>query len=197
MTPSLLKLAVLLLLPVNILSSISCSLSKGSRDVTPVEAPDGAIAVDTFTMIATVTGIEADRRKVTLVTPQGRMITCQASHEVANFAEFKIGDQVKAVVTEEVVIAVGSAAMASGVPDARVAVAPVGAKPGGVMVDTIRITARVHGLNANFRRITLQFPGGSTRTLKVGERVNLSAVHPGEDLTVLWSQGLAITLTKL
>ena len=76
------------------------------------------------------------------------------------------------------------------------ALAPLGAKPGGVMVDTSRVTAKVTAVNAKTHKVTFQLPDGTSKTVKVGSKVDLSKVQPGDDVTVQMGEGLAITVTK-
>ena len=51
-------------------------------------------------MTATVTGIDAASRKVTLVTPEGKKTTVKCGPEVINFDQIRVGDQLKVTVTE-------------------------------------------------------------------------------------------------
>jgi translation initiation factor IF-1 len=184
------------LLSASMLAFTSCSTPDGTQTVAAVETPDGAIIVDTFTVTATVTGIDAAKRDVTLVTPNGHKTTYKAGPEVVNFAQIQIGDQVKATLTEEVAVYIGKDAPPSDMAATGVALAPVGAKPGGVMVDTTRVTAKVTAVNAKTHKVTFQLPDGTSKTVKVASKVDLSKVQPGDDVTVQMGEGLAITVTK-
>ncbi len=174
----------------------SCSTTGGTEDVAAIETPDGAIIVDTLTATATVTGIDPATRKVTLVTPGGSKTTYKAGPEVVNFNQIQVGDQVKVKVTEEAAIYIGSGAPPSAMVGAGVALAPVGYKPGGAFVDTMQVTARVTAVEPKKHKVTLQLADGSTKTIKVGKKVNLAAVAPGTDVFVQLSQGLAISVEK-
>jgi hypothetical protein len=178
------------------LAFTSCSTTDGTGEVDLIETPDGAIIVDTFTTTATVTAIDAAKRKVTLVSPGGSKTTYKAGPEVVNFSQIQVGDQVKATVTEEAAIYIGQGAPPSARVGAGVALAPVGAKPGGEFVETAQITAKVTAVDAKKHKVTLQLPDGSTKKVKVGKKVNLAAVPIGTDVTVQVSEGLAITVTK-
>jgi D-lyxose ketol-isomerase len=169
---------------------------QGTETVAALETPDGAIIVDTFTVTATVTGIDAAKRDVTLVTPNGHKTTYKAGPEVVNFAQIQVGDQVKATLTDEVAVYIGKGEPPSDMAAAGVALAPVGAKPGGVMVDTTRVTAKITAVNAKTHKVTFELPDGTTKTVKAGSKVNLSAVQPGDDVTVQMGEGLAISVQK-
>lgn len=179
-----------------LLAGTSCSTTEGTETVTALETPDGAIIVDTFTTSATVTAIETAKRKLTLVTPGGQRSTYKAGPEVVNFSQIQVGDQVKVKLTEEVAVFIGSGAPPSAAVGAGIAVAPVGTKPGGVIVDTAQVTAKVRAVDAKKRRVTFELPDGTSKRVKVGKQVNLAAVRRGDDVTVQVGEGLAISVEK-
>jgi len=175
---------------------ISCATRNGTEEVDLIETEHGAIIVDTLTVTATVTGIDAAKRKVTLVSPGGHKTTYKCGPDVVNFDQIEVGDQVKATVTEEAAIFFGVGDPPSEVVGAGVALAPVGAKPGGVFVESAQITAQVVAVNAEKHKVTLAFPDGTTKRVKVGKKVDLNAVPLGYDITVQVSEGIAITVQK-
>ena len=181
-----------------VLAFTSCStIPQGTEEITEIETADGAIIVDTFTMTATVTGIDAAKKKVTLVTPNGQKSTYTANGpEAVNFSQVKIGDQVKARVTEDVAVFIGHGAPPSAMVGAGVALAPVGAKPGGVLVETMQVTAKVISVDAKKHKVTFALPDGTTKNVKTGKKVDLSTVRPGDNVTVQIGEGLAITVEK-
>jgi len=197
MNNNIIKLAAPAFLFAAVLVVTSCATPKGTMDIAAVETPDGAIIVETFATTATVKTIDVAKRKLTLVFEGGSKSTYKAGPEIVNFSQIQVGDQVKATVTEEVAIFIGSGALPSGMAATGVALAPVGAKPGGVFVDTEQITASVTGVDAEKRKVTFQLPDGTTKTVKVGKKVDLSNVRPGDNVTVQVSEGLAITVEKL
>jgi hypothetical protein len=197
MNKNIIKSITLALLPAAILAFTACATKmEGVGETTVIETADGAIIVDTFTTTATVTGIDSAKRKVTLVSPKGTKSTYVAGPEVVNFAQIRIGDQVRATVTEEVAIFIGSGAPPSAMVGAGVALAPVGAKPGGVVVETTQVTVKVTAVDAKSRKVTFQLPDGTTKQVKVGKKVDLSAVRPGDNVTVQVSEGLAIIVER-
>jgi hypothetical protein len=184
------------LLSAAMLALTSCSTPEGTDQVAAIETPDGAVIVDTFTMTETVTGIDAAKRKLTLVSPNGSKSTYKCGPEVVNFAQIQIGDQVKAKLTEEVAVFIGSGAPPSAMAGTAVALAPIGAKPGGVMVDTEQVTAKVTAIDSKKHKVTLKFSDGTTKKVKVGKKVDLANVHVGDDVTVQVSEGLALSVEK-
>ena len=179
-----------------VLSTGACSKPTGTAQETVIETPDGAIIVDTFTATATVTGIDADKRELVLVTPEGRKTTYKAGPDVVNFSQIQVGDQVKAVLTEEVAVSIDTGASPGGAAAGAVALAPEGAKPGGIMVATTRVTAKVTAVDAKKHKVTFQFADGTTKTVKAGKKVDLSSVQLGTDVTIQVGEGVALSVTK-
>jgi len=191
------QLITLAFLPAAILTFSACSTTmEGVENTTVIETADGVIIVDTFTTTATVTGIDSAKRKVTLVSPGGSMSIYKAGPDVVNFAQIRIGDQVKATVTEEAAVFIGSGAQPSATGGVVVAFAPVGAKPGRVVVETAQITVKVTDVDATKHKVTFQLPDGTTKKVKVGSKVDLSTLHPGDNVTMQVSEGFAITVEK-
>ncbi len=58
-----------------------------------------------------------------------------------------------------------------------VALAPVGAKPGGVVVETSQVTVKVTAVDAKNHKVIFQLPDGTTKRVKVGKKVDLSIVR--------------------
>jgi hypothetical protein len=196
MKTNVLKCAAVTCLFTALFAITACSSPGGTEESTAFETADGAMVVDTFTTTATVTGIDAARRELTLATPDGHRTKYTAGPDVVNFDQIQVGDRVKAVLTEEVAVALGKGAGPIGTSGVGVALAPVGSKPGAVMVDTSEITAKVTSVDARRRRITFELPDGTTRTVKAGRKIDLSAVQPGETVTMQVGEGLAVTVEK-
>ena len=191
-----LKWAAATLLPAVTLAFTSCSTMEGNEDVAAIETPNGAIIVETFTTSAKVTAIDAAKRKLTLVFPDGKKTTYKCGPDVVNFPQIRVGDQVNAKLTEEAAIFIGSGAPPSDIAGAGVALAPVGYKPEGEFVETEQVTAKVTAVDAKHHKVTLQFADGTSKKVTVGKKVNLSAVPVGTDVTVQVSDGLALSVDK-
>lgn len=179
-----------------LLALTACSSTPGEEETAVFETADGAVIVDTFTTTATVSAVDAAKRKVTLQFPGGATTTYQAGPEMVNFGQIQVGDRVRAEVTEEVAVFLGRGEPPSASAGATVALAPVGAKPGGVLVETRQITARVTSVDVKKRRVGLALPDGTVKQVRVGSRVNLAAVNVGDTVTVQASEGLAISVER-
>ncbi|MFZ0708575.1 MAG: hypothetical protein WAM53_00915 [Terrimicrobiaceae bacterium] len=51
-------------------------------------------------------------------------------------------------------------------------------------------------MDAETHKVTFQLPDDTTKTVKAGKKVDLSAVQPGDNVTVQLREGLAITVAK-
>ena len=174
----------------------SCSTTRVPVEITAIETPDGAIVVGTTTMTGTVTAIDASKRQLTLVSANGGKSTYKAGPEVVNFSQIQVGDQIKTTVAEQVAVFIGSGAPPSAMTETTVVIAPAGANQGSVRVDTSQITVKVINVNAAKRKVTFELPDGTTKTVKVGKKADLSTVRPGDNVTVQVSEGFAITVEK-
>jgi sRNA-binding protein len=197
MSTTLLRLTALALALAAMLPIAACSSSvKGTEDTSVWETADGAIIVDTFTTTATITGINADKREVTLVAPDGRKTTYKAGQDMVNFSQLQVGDQVKVVLTEEVAVAIGSSDATLPTGAAAVAVAPAGVKPAGVMVETANVTAKVTAVDAKKHKVTLALADGTSKTVKAGKKVDVSALKVGDSVSIQVGEGLMISADK-
>jgi hypothetical protein len=194
MNSVIIKIVALVFLPTAIIFT-SCS-TRVPVEIMAIETPDGAIIVETIHMTGTVTAIDLARRKLTLVSPGGRKSTYKAWPEVVNFNQIRVGDQIEAGVTEQVAIFIGSGAPPSVVTETTVIIVPEGAKPGSVIVDIAQITVKVTDVNAAKRKVTFELPDGTTKTIKVGKKADLSTVRPGDNVTVQVAEGFVITVEK-
>jgi Cu/Ag efflux protein CusF len=200
MKPIALNPAVLALLPAALLAFSSCSTEPkhqgvGYEVIQPGQP--GGVRVKTYQETATVTGIDKATRKVTLVTKDGTKSTVKCEPDVANFAQIEVGDQVKAAVTEQLVVFVRRPGEPSGDGAAGVvALAPIGAKPGGVMANIEEITAKVKAIDLKHRKATLLFPDGTSHTFAVRPDVDMTKHSVGDEVVFSTTEAVAISVEK-
>ena len=77
-----------------------------------------------------------------------------------------------------------------------VALAPKGAKPGAIMAETTRITAKVAAIDTEHRKATLQFEDGSRRTVPVRDDVDLGKRKVGDTVVIRITESLAIQVAR-
>ena len=200
MKPNTLKLTTLALLPAALLTFTSCSSTPKIEPTTTAvyqQGVPGGIIVETYKNTATVTAIDAANRKVTLVTPDGRKETFKAGPEVVNFDQIRIGDQVKATLTEQLAVYMAKDnPPASEGEAALVALAPKGAKPGGLMANTVQVIAKVTAIDLKHHKATLKLPDGTTKTVAVRKDVDLTQRQVGEEVVIRCTEAIAIAVEK-
>jgi Cu/Ag efflux protein CusF len=200
MKPITLKLTVLVLLPAALLAFSSCSTEpKGERASFAVvqKGEPGGVRVETYKETATVTGIDKASRKVTLVTPDGTKSSVKCGPEVANFAQIEVGDQVKATVTEQIVVFMRNPGEPPGDgAAAALALAPLGAKPGALMANTEEITAKVKSIDLKHRKAALLFPDGTSHTFKVRKDVDMTKHAVGDEVVFRATEAVAVSVEK-
>ena len=204
MKKKLLKLAAMMLVPAALLACTGCSSTpnKSACNATcnaalPSDVLRGGVVLDAVTATATVQSINAADRTVTLQLSDGSLTTYECGPDVRNFDQIKVGDQVTATVAESLAIGLmkgGSVPIGAGTSSAIVR-APLGAKPGGKIVDTVGFIARVVSVDAQNRKVTLQTVDGQAQTMKVGPDINLANVKPGDDVGVRVTRAFAISVT--
>jgi Cu/Ag efflux protein CusF len=182
-----LLLALLVAVP-PALTSCSSTINGPIDDKTPgatyQKGVPGGTLVETYKLTATVTGIDAPSRKITLVGQDGQKKTVTCSQNVINFDQIQVGDVVKVTVTDELTVAMANAAAAPGTSTTTsVALAPKGAKPAALMVETQQYTARITAIDLKQNRVTLHFPDDTSRTFVVRKDVDLNQRKIGEEVT--------------
>lgn len=193
----------LVLIPATLLILTACSTvsppppSEAKTSVAFQEGVPGGVIVNTADVSARVTAIDKAKRKVTLLGPDGKKFTVKVGPEAVNFDQIRVGDLVKATVTEELVVYLGDKDAPVGDETAGVvALAPKGAKPGGLVAETTQITATVAAIDRTKRTATLRFEDGTTKTFPVREDIDLSQHKEGERVVFRVTEMIAITVEK-
>lgn len=169
---------------------------KMSSSAASQEGVPGGVFVNTLDVSARVTAIDLATRKVTLVNSEGRTFTVKAGPEVINLDQIKAGDTVKLTVTEELVVYLADE---SAPPDATagiVALAPKGARPGGVVAATERVTGTVTAIDLAKHTATIRFEDGTTKTFPVRPDVDLSQHQAGERVVFHSTEMIALRVEK-
>lgn len=170
---------------------------QGDDSVAVVQGSNGVIAVETFTTSATVTALNTKDRKVTLTFDDGKKTTFKASPEMVNYNQLQVGDKVNAVVSEQAVVWLSkNGGPPSSAAEGGAVLAPVGAKPGGIAVATVAVTATITAIDAAKGKVTLQFDTGKPQTYKLGKGANLAGVSVGDQVNAVVTEGVALTVTK-
>lgn len=161
------------------------------------EGVPGGVVVNTVEVTAKVTAVDTKNRKATLLLADGEKATVKVPPEAVNFDQVRVGDLVKATLTEEVVVYLDEEGAST--PDeyaAGVALAPKGAQPGGIVAETVKVTATVTAIDQGDRTATLQFEDGSVKTFAVRDDIDLSQHKAGEKVVFIVTEMVALSVEK-
>jgi hypothetical protein len=161
------------------------------------EGVPGGVFVNTVEVSVKITAVDTAKRKLTLLLPNGEKTTVKVGPEVINFDQIQRGDLVTATLTEETVIYLDEEGVATtDGAAAMVALAPKGAKPGGLVAGTVQVTATVAAIDPAKRTATLRFEDGHTETFPVRADIDLSQRKVGEKVVFLVTEMIAISVEK-
>ena len=184
----------------------ACSTSGPTTGGTPV-APgtlagnsgfSGEIVTDASSTTANVVSVDHAKRLVVLKRADGTIVTYKAAPGAFGFDDIKAGDAVKVSVAEEMAVFLGRNSVPAGAADtAKLRVRlPNRTEAFATEVGVQVFTAKVTAINDWDDTATLQLPDGSTRTIKVGEGVNLADVSVGDRVSVQSSEAAVVLLEK-
>jgi ribosomal protein S17 len=143
-----------------------------------------------------VTAIDAATRTVKLTLANGTHTTVKCGPGVANFKQIHINDLVKVTATEEIAVYLDKGKPPGTSGTTSVALSPIGAKPGGVMADTVQATVKITAIDTKTRKVTFVYKNGTSKTVKAGEHINLAKVKVGDSVTISQTQAVAISVEK-
>jgi len=161
------------------------------------EGVPGGVTVNSIEVTAKVTAIDTKNRQVTLLLPEGDKEKVKVPPEAVNFDQISVGDLVKATLTEEVVVYLDKEG--ASVPDgyaAGVAIAPKGAHPGGIVAETVKVTATVTAIDQTKHTATVRFNDGRVETFPVRDDIDLSQRKVGEKVVFMVTQAVALSVEK-
>jgi hypothetical protein len=198
-TPILLVLTTVAALALTACSSTSdrSPAVETTSTAATVQGVPGGIFISTSQLRATVTGVDKTSRKVTLRGADGKKRTIKAGPDVVNFDQIKVGDEVLAEVTEELVVYLNErGAPVSEQAEMAMILAPKGAKPSGVLAESSRVTARVESVDLAKHTATLRFEDGSTKIFPVRPDVELNQGQVGQQVVFRVTDMIAISVSK-
>jgi Cu/Ag efflux protein CusF len=161
-----------------------------------VQAQDqGAVAVAQTEAVVKVIKIDRKARTVTFRGPKGNTRTLNVPKEAQNFDRVKVGSTFKVRYVEAVAVAMQRGGTPSASADHQVRLAPKGGTPGGVVVKTVQLTAKVEAIDYATRALALKGPKGNVVALTVADEVQgLDQIKVGDTVGVAYAQALALEM---
>jgi len=160
-----------------------------------VEGTAGGVFVQTLEITASVAEMDRANRKVTLVSDDGIKQTVKVGPEAINFDQVRVGDRLRVTATKELVVELGEPGDTDDAA-ALVALAPKGAKPGGLIAEATQVTGMITALDRANHTATLRFEDGTTKTLPVRADVDLAHRKVGEKVVFRLTEMLAVKVEK-
>ncbi|MBB3266251.1 hypothetical protein FHW79_003889 [Azospirillum sp. OGB3] len=149
------------------------------------------------TLHAKITGIDADKRKVTLGGRSGTPVTVMAGPAV-RLEMLKVGDTVDAQFYRSVAFMVSQPGTPVPEDEVQQAVARPVEAPGGIGVQVTRLSGLVVGIDLGANSIDLVNPnGGEVYTVNVTDparQARLPSLKVGDTITAVVSEALAVSI---
>jgi Cu/Ag efflux protein CusF len=157
----------------------------------------GGEATDLVAVTATVEKIDMATREVTLKGEDGKLETIKGGPEARNLGQLKVGDKVTFKYYQALAIFVSAPGEKPSMSEAtNMQRAPLGAKPGGQVTNVMEAVATVEAVDLSKRTATVRGPRGNVHTMKVGDQVQLEKVQVGDQITVRYTEALAVSVEK-
>ena len=194
MSPSSSRLAALPAVLVVLVALHACRSPQGVEQEAVYQTPNGVAIVDVFTTIATVSAVDATKRKVTMTLQNGRSSTYAAAKGV-DLARFRVGEQIGVQLMDEMALSIktngGPARDAVATSFAAAAHAGSGAVFEG---ESMEASAKVTGVDAKARTVTFQLADGTTKTMKAHGNVDLTGLAVGNTVVVKYAVALVVAI---
>ena len=194
------KLITLALAPAAVLAITGCKthtepspFAASPNTSTQAGVPGGIVVENHYDLNARVTAIDAVKRTVTDVGANGNSTTFVCGPEVRNFAQIRVGDQLKVRLTD--LLSGAEADSTNPSPDGSstlLLLAPKGAMPATAVVETTQITATITGIDTLRHIASLRFPDGSLHHYAVRPDVDLKSRHLGDKVVIRKTMATAI-----
>jgi hypothetical protein len=165
----------------------------------PVALAQPAEVSHEASVIATVESVDQKGRTVLLRGPDGRLVTVAVGPEVRNLAQVKPGDQVGIKYRESLAVAMakpGAGAQMS--VSSAMSRAKLGEKPGGVGAQTIRVQAKITGVDTEHNTVSFVGPAGQERTVEVADpqmQAFIRTLKAGDIVDVTYTRAVAVAVS--
>jgi hypothetical protein len=164
---------------------------------TRAEDLPGRLEGELVVVTAIVKAIDTKNRVVTLKTPDGKEANVVCGPEVRNFAQIRVGDEVKTAFMETVELFVTGKGEPLAERTTDVARAPLGSRPGFAAIDQVEVRASVVSIDYQTREVALKGPEGKVVKVKAGPEVKrLNEVKKGDSVVARLTRAISIEVSK-
>jgi len=190
------RILAIALLPLGLAAFTACSSGPQPQE-TVVRTATGEEITDTYRIDATVVAVDSVKRKVTVAHSAGKKTTFKAGPN-QDLSQLQVGDRLQATLTEDLAVSLlkGDKAAPSASASDVVAAAATNGEAAGLMGDQVTITAKVSAIDTKKRKVTMQLPDGTSKSVKAAKNIDLANVSVGDDVKIQLTEALAIDLQK-
>ncbi len=194
------QLAALAALVVALVGLTACSTTPEYPDNTsPNSGQGGDVSTAATTRTATVVSVDRVKRLVVLKREDGTDVTYKALPNAFAFDEVKAGDTVKVSVSEEMAFYIGKGNMPPnlGLNTAKLhAHLPGNTQAFDAEVGTLVYSGKIINVDDWNNAVTIKAKDGTTKTIQVGEAVNLADVSVGDHVYLQATESALLLLEK-
>src|SRR5262245_40570717 len=163
----------------------------------PAPAPvAGTVGEETVTATATVRSVNMKTRHVTLEDADAKRFTVVAGPDVRNLAQVKKGDVLRITYRESIAYQVNKPGktMPGTAATTDVSRAPLGAKPGGSVTNTVTVRATIAAIDKGKAEVSLRNAQDKVTVVKVKDPTKLDQVAVGDIVDITYTEALAIAV---
>jgi hypothetical protein len=173
-------------------------------DMSPEARMEPRAVIDKALMVevtATVTGVDIEKRQVTIEGPEGNSTVIHVTDQVKNLPQVKIGDSVEIIYYRSAVVDLvtkkDNVELGTEVAAAR-ASAPAGNKPAGAIGTEVKRTAEILFVDPIQKFIRFVSPDTGIRTVTLEHRPDLQhylkELKKGDIVQVTYTEALAVSV---
>ena len=162
---------------------------------TAVAQDHGPVVVGQTEAVVTVIKLDRKARRVTFQGPRGNQVTMIVPEEAQNLDQVRVGSQFNVKYVESVAVGLQRGGKPVAAVDQQVRLAPKGGNPGGVVVNTAKISANVVAIDYASREVAVKGPQGNIRSFRVADEVQgFRDVKVGDTISVTYAEALALEM---
>src|SRR5262252_6114775 len=152
----------------------------------------GPVVVGQTEAVVTVIKLDRKARRVTFQGPRGNQVTMIVPEEAQNLDQVRVGSQFNVKYVESVAVGLQRGGKPVAAVDQQVRLAPKGGNPGGIVVNTAKISANVVAIDYASREVAVKGPQGNIRSFRVADEVQgFRDVKVGDTISVTYAEALA------
>ena len=165
---------------------------------TPSGPVTGTVGEETVTATATVRSVDMKTRHVTLEGADGKRFTVVAGPDVRNLGQVKKGDVLRITYRESIAYQVNKPGktMPGTSASTDVSRAPLGAKPGGSVTNTVTVRATIAAIDKAKSEVSLRDAQDNVTVVKAKDPSKLDQVAVGDIVDITYTEALAIAVEK-